>query len=212
MRFVKALILLIVLIMYPLSVTFAYQYFYSTSPKTLSAGLVITYEHYIAVTNITSKTVVGQGLTFNITLPITNQGLQLEAFNVTLMADSSVITSWENMTLQNDANEIISFTCNTTSFAFGNYTLSSFIEPVPGETNSASNNCTGGWFIVSKIGDMTGPNGYPDGKVDMRDVALVARAFGSTIGSSNWNPNCDINNDGVVNMKDVALVARHFGT
>ncbi len=49
------------------------------------------------------------------------------------------------------------------------------------------------------------------GIVNMNDVAIVARAFGSRPGSSNWNPAADITFDGKVNMKDIALVARHFG-
>ena len=55
-------------------------------------------------------------------------------------------------------------------------------------------------------GDING-----DGRVDMKDIALVARAFGSTPTSPNWNPAADINGDGTVNMKDIALVARNFG-
>jgi hypothetical protein len=50
-----------------------------------------------------------------------------------------------------------------------------------------------------------------DSVVNMRDIALVARAFGSNKTSSNWNLYADINGDGVVNMRDVALAARHFG-
>jgi len=49
------------------------------------------------------------------------------------------------------------------------------------------------------------------GLVNMRDVAIVARAFGSSPGSSNWNPAADINFDGKVDMKDIALVVRYFG-
>lgn len=66
-------------------------------------------------------------------------------------------------------------------------------------------------MIVSIIGDITGPNGWPDGRVNMRDIAMVARAFGSSAGSSNWNPNADLNNDGIVDMKDIVLIARNFG-
>ncbi len=61
-------------------------------------------------------------------------------------------------------------------------------------------------FQVRIPGDVNG-----DGRVDMRDIALVARAFGSNKTSSNWNLYADINGDGVVNMRDVALAARHFG-
>ena len=61
-------------------------------------------------------------------------------------------------------------------------------------------------FQVRIPGDVNG-----DTVVNMRDIALVARAFGSNKTSSNWNLYADINGDGVVNMRDVALAARHFG-
>lgn len=57
----------------------------------------------------------------------------------------------------------------------------------------------------------------PYGKIDMRDVAKVARAFGSKPGDDNWDPEADITGptsgvpDGKVDMRDVSLVARHFG-
>lgn len=50
-----------------------------------------------------------------------------------------------------------------------------------------------------------------DGTVNMHDISIVARAIGSTPGSSNWNPAADVNGDGAVNMNDLAIVARHFG-
>ena len=50
-----------------------------------------------------------------------------------------------------------------------------------------------------------------DGKVDMQDIGMVARAFGSYPGHERWNPICDINGDGKVDMRDVAGVARQFG-
>jgi endoglucanase len=56
------------------------------------------------------------------------------------------------------------------------------------------------------LGDVNG-----DGRVDLKDLALVARAFGSTPTSPNWNPAADINGDGTVNMKDIALAVRNFG-
>jgi Ca2+-binding EF-hand superfamily protein len=56
------------------------------------------------------------------------------------------------------------------------------------------------------MGDVNG-----DGRVDLKDIALVARAFGSTPTSPNWNPAADINGDGIVNMQDIAIVARNFG-
>lgn len=51
-----------------------------------------------------------------------------------------------------------------------------------------------------------------DGKVDIRDVALAASAFGSYPGHPRWNPDADLNEDSTINIIDIAVVAFHFGT
>jgi hypothetical protein len=175
-------------------------------------GLNVLSEYEIAVIKVASyKTVIGQGYGGNITVTTENLGTAAETFNVTVYANASYVTSQNVTIFSSGTSANVTFTWNTTSFAYGNYTISAYAWPVPGETNTTNNNCTGGWVIVSIIGDITGPNGWPDGTVNMRDIAMVARAFGSTPSSSNWNPNADLNNDGIVNMKDIALAARHFG-
>jgi len=50
-----------------------------------------------------------------------------------------------------------------------------------------------------------------DGKVDIKDVAKVSRAFGSYPGLPEWDIECDINLDGKVDIKDVAAVSKKFG-
>jgi len=74
-----------------------------------------------------------------------------------------------------------------------------------------------------------------DGVVNMRDVNIECMAFGSFVGSANWNPACDINpvyapiyddtgkiigydyktilgyGDGRVDMRDINWVVMHFG-
>jgi hypothetical protein len=90
---------------------------------------------------------------------------------------------------------------NTTGVPCINYTLTA-VATIPTGSNTLSN----GTISVRLMGDVNG-----DGFVNMKDIALVARAFGSHPGSPNWNPACDLNGDGVVNMKDIALVARNFG-
>ena len=63
--------------------------------------------------------------------------------------------------------------------------------------------------------DITGPDGFPDGECDMRDIGLVARNFGRTVPPA--PSNCDITGqiigvpDGTIDMRDVKLVSRHFG-
>jgi len=104
----------------------------------------------------------------------------------------------------------ITFAWDTTGFAKGNYTISAYAWPVLGETNTADNSLINSWVIVAMIGDITGPNGWPDGKVDMKDVDSVARLFGTYKGHLNYNPNCDINCDGVIDIYDIAWIARNF--
>lgn len=51
-----------------------------------------------------------------------------------------------------------------------------------------------------------------DGKVDIRDVAFVAIAFGSYPDHPSWNPEADVNQDSIVDIRDMAFVAIRFGT
>jgi hypothetical protein len=62
-------------------------------------------------------------------------------------------------------------------------------------------------FFVSLLGDLNG-----DGKVDVRDVAVVSLAFGSYLGHPRWDPTTDINKDGKIDVRDVALVCGAFGS
>ncbi len=56
-----------------------------------------------------------------------------------------------------------------------------------------------------------------DLKVDMRDISVSAKAFGTVPGDTLWNPHADTTgpellvSDGKVDMRDVGLVAKHFG-
>jgi hypothetical protein len=61
-------------------------------------------------------------------------------------------------------------------------------------------------MVSGLIGDLNG-----DGKVDIMDIAIVAKAYGSIPGDPNWNPVADINGDGKVDIMDIAIVAKHYG-
>jgi hypothetical protein len=161
------------------------------------------------------KTVVGQGYSLKINVTVDNQGDYTETFNVTIRANETIIETLAEITLTSRNFTILTFTWNTTGFTLGNYTIGAYAWPVPGETSTADNNFTGGWVIVSLVGDISGPDGWPDGKVDMRDIGLVARHFGETVPPAPVN--CDLTGptagvpDGKIDMRDIGLVARHFG-
>jgi hypothetical protein len=50
-----------------------------------------------------------------------------------------------------------------------------------------------------------------DGKVDLADLRLVARAYGTVPGNTYWDPRCDLNGDGIIDIFDLVLVAKNQG-
>lgn len=55
------------------------------------------------------------------------------------------------------------------------------------------------------------PDLNSDGKVNILDIATVAKAIDSYPGHLMWNPIADVNKDNTVNILDVALVAKNLG-
>jgi len=50
-----------------------------------------------------------------------------------------------------------------------------------------------------------------NGKVDVLDIALAAKAYGSYLGHPRWNPKADLDGNGAIDILDIAKVARDFG-
>jgi hypothetical protein len=159
---------------------------------------------------VAGKTVVGGGYALGMEVEILNYGSSDENFLVTVYANSSTAVT-QRVELARSSSTNITLTWNTTGFAYGNYTISVCAGPVPGETNTADNNFTGGWIIVSLVGDITGPDGLPDGKVDILDVAAVAMICYVKYPSPQYNPNYDINSDGKIDIVDIAKVGKQYG-
>jgi len=165
----------------------------------------------LAITKIsTCKTVIGQGFTLSIDVTILNHGVDDEVSTVTIHANTSVKASL-TVTLTNRNFTKITLTWNTTGVAKGNYTITAKATSVPDESDLTDNTLTDGWIIVAMVSDITGPNGWPDGKCDMRDIGTVARLFGVNYPDPRYNPNCDVIYDLKIDMKDIRAVAKHFG-
>lgn len=160
----------------------------------------------IAVTNITSsKNLIGQGYSIPINVTVRNQGDYTENFNVTAYANTTVIQT-KTITLTSENSTHIIFTWNTTGFAKGNYTISAYAWPVPGEIDTSNNVLRDGWIAVTVPGDING-----DFIVNYFDAILLGAAFGSQPGDSNWNPNANINSDNVINFLDAIITSSNFG-
>jgi len=165
------------------------------------------YTSNIAVTDVTpSENEIVQGYTVNITVDITNTGNFTEIFNVAVYADTTIIGTLVDITLESGSFTIITFTWNTTGFAKGNYTIWAYAWPVQGEKDVADNTHTNSWILVTFPGDVNG-----DGKVRVDDVLSIALAFGSNYGDPEYNPNLDINYDGKIRVDDVLTAALNFG-
>jgi hypothetical protein len=50
-----------------------------------------------------------------------------------------------------------------------------------------------------------------DLKIDVKDVYLCSKAFGSLQGDPKWNPIYDMNDNGRIDLKDIWLICRDFG-
>jgi hypothetical protein len=50
-----------------------------------------------------------------------------------------------------------------------------------------------------------------DGRVNIRDVAIVAKAFGKSKGDPKYNPLADLDQNGIVNIEDITIVAAEYG-
>jgi hypothetical protein len=55
-------------------------------------------------------------------------------------------------------------------------------------------------------GDING-----DSQVNLSDLVLLARAYGSRPPDPNWNPDADLNEDGIIGLADLVILARHYG-
>ena len=186
-----------------------------------SVGLKII-GHDVAVRDIeTCKTIIGQGLSLIVYVNIVNLGDFTESFSLTAYATNIYEIVYEigqtTVTLDSQQTKTVTFTWNTTEVDKGNYTMVAYIIPVPNEANESNNILVNGWVIVAMIGDITGPDGCPDGKVDIRDVARVAILFGVNYPDPRYDPNCDLTGptpgvaDGKIDIRDIALIAKHFG-
>lgn len=50
-----------------------------------------------------------------------------------------------------------------------------------------------------------------NGQVDMNDLLVIMRHFGTKLGGSNYSSDCDINLDKRIDMEDVNVELTHFG-
>jgi thermitase len=163
----------------------------------------------INVTPSTDRTYIGCTISINVT--ILNEGEVTETFGVILYYNITAVDTIGTQLVTDllpGEYRTLTFLWNTTGIKpCYNYTITAYALPVLGETDIADNTLSSPTPVkVKLLGDING-----DGIVDIFDIALAAKAFGSYPGHPRWNLEADINSDGVVDIVDIATIAKNFG-
>ena len=169
-------------------------------PWTTAAG------HSVAVMSVmTAKRRIGQGFSCNVTVVVADDGEYAETFNITCYAGDKALGTRQVDNLHATCPLTLTFTWNTLGFAKGNYTLSAYAWPVPGETDTADNNFIYGLVLVTIMGDIDG-----NGNVNVLDAIDLSNSFGKSIGQAGFNPDADFDDNGVINILDAITLANHY--
>lgn len=121
-------------------INFATVYFPSVPETTRTNTIISVVGHpSIAITDLTPlETVIARGSILYLNLTIANEGYLAETFNVTIYANSTIIRT-ENITMPGRSDHSLLLLWNTTDFSIGNYNISAYASPIPGETNTTDN-------------------------------------------------------------------------
>jgi hypothetical protein len=98
-----------------------------------------------------------------------------------------------------DRNAVVHYIYNQ-GIRYGNANLT-----ITGKLND------GTLFKGSDVIKVIFPDLNNDRKVDLRDLAIVVKAFSTKPGDKRWNPVADINKDNRVDIRDLALVINNLG-
>lgn len=128
-------------------------------------------------------------------------------FNITSTTSLALASGIEGQTVET-ASVVGSYSLGfrlSTSAMLGNYSVyaGSYYkgqQPQGQQDNAASA------FQVKLVGDIN-----QDNKVDGKDIAIAAKAFGTRPGEQYWDPRADINLDDRVDGKDIAIISKNFG-
>jgi len=180
-------------------------------------GLLVVAIRDVAILSVkasTNATYVGRLV--NITVVAENQGDLAETFNVSVYYNDNLIETKEITNLPSKENKTLIFTWNTTGVQpCINYTIKAKAEVLQYETDTADNELIDGKVKIKMMGDING-----DGQVDIFDVRIVGKAFGSAAvddpttpwdETENWNPDLDFNFDGKIDIFDLRMVAKEYG-
>ncbi|NVM23595.1 MAG: hypothetical protein HWN68_17665 [Desulfobacterales bacterium] len=173
---------------------------------------IILTVHDVAVVSITAPSWASSGSKVPINITVKDEGSWRETINLTLKYDDTLIGN-KTFDVYKDQSTTVSFTWNTTSVSYGNYTLSATATVLPSPSNSGGidddptdNTLDDGTIFITITGDANG-----DRKVDKSDLSELNAAYGSAPGDANWNERCDFNGDNKVDALDLFDLGKNYG-
>jgi hypothetical protein len=181
--------------------------------NTYTDGTVeILWIHDVSIVDVNpSKTWVYQGGTLQVNVTAENKGNFSENVIITVyynLTTGETVGTQLIVSLLPNENTTIALTWNTLNATpCRNYTITAAATISEPDINPGDNMMDSPVKVKVRIpGDANG-----DGKVDVKDILLVAKAFGETPNRPRWNLDLDQNYDDKINIKDMFIVAKNYG-
>jgi hypothetical protein len=168
----------------------------------------LDYPQSIGITDVaasTAKTVVSQGYAIRFNTTLMNYGLEAETFNVTLYGNATDIETLQT-SVGNGQAKVVTLEWKTAEMPLGAYEIRVTAETLENETDAADNLFAYGIVRVSIPGDINS-----DGRVNILDISMAAKAYGSQRGEQRFDSNVDMNEDGTINILDISAIAKEYG-
>ncbi|MGD0496494.1 MAG: right-handed parallel beta-helix repeat-containing protein [Candidatus Bathyarchaeia archaeon] len=141
----------------------------------------------------------------NISINVINLSVEAETINITFQANSTMIATFQNISLAIGKSTNITYEWNVTGLPYGEYLINASATPVPNETRIFDNRRS--LLTVHTVpGDLN-----QDGTVSSDDAKILADQFGSAQNQPTWISSADINGDGEVDIFDAIILANNFG-
>ena len=168
----------------------------------------------VGITSISlSRNWAFPGMLVNLNVSIENFSEYSESFNVLIYGNQTVIATHSIINMPSKTKLTLTFIWNTTGLkTCNNFVIKAETSMIQYEYNLTNNIFIDGTVKIRVLGDING-----DDQTEARDLAIVAKAFGSYPGHPRWNPDADITSekclvpDNYIDVRDLAIVCKNFG-
>jgi len=169
-----------------------------------------TIVHDVAVVSvILSDVSVYAGSSVNITVVVSNEGNATETFRVAAYQNDVLIATRTVTNLAEHGDKTIIFTWNTRGLKeLTLHMISAAASKIMNEVDTDNNVFVDGKVKIRMLGDIN-----DDDKVNILDVVLAARAYGSKPDGTNWNAFADLAPQwGVIDILDIVTLTSHYAS